>query len=75
VTDKIAYLAVGWAVETSGDPQQITVDLAAMRRHCRPERVEELLDDLAMICQDVLTAQEAEGAAGSNCQDPWIKIL
>ena len=41
----VGYLANG---------QEVTISLEAMRQHCRPERVEEVLDDLAMLCEDVL---------------------
>jgi hypothetical protein len=30
------------------------VTLKGMRRHCRPERIEDLLDDLVVLCEDVV---------------------
>jgi hypothetical protein len=59
MTGSIVGVSVGWAVDASGSPRQITVDLEAIRKCCRPERVDELLADLALICQDVQTAQDA----------------
>jgi hypothetical protein len=41
-----------------GSPENPTlIDLAAMRKYCRPERVDDLLDDLLMLCEAV----QAEG--------------
>jgi hypothetical protein len=37
-----------------GNPEKPTlIDLAAMRKYCRPERVDDLLEDLLMLCEDV----------------------
>ena len=70
MTGRIVHLSVSWATDTSVGAQQTTVDLAAMRRHCRPERMEELLDDLVMICQEVRAGQDAEGAAARRSVAP-----
>jgi hypothetical protein len=31
----------------------LAADLEALRRHCRREHMEDLLDDLAVLCEDV----------------------
>jgi hypothetical protein len=60
MTGSIVHISVGWVVETSDGPKRTTVDFATMRQHCRPERIEELLADLALICRDVQAAQDPE---------------
>ena len=61
MTGSIVHISVGWVVEISDGPKRTIVDLAAMRQHCRPERLEELLADLTLICQDAQAAQDPEG--------------
>jgi hypothetical protein len=46
-------VTVGWIGE---DGEQRTIELADIVRCCRHERVEDLLDDLNMLCADVETA-------------------
>ena len=36
------------------------ITLEDMRRHCRPERVEDLLDDLVVLCEDVADRRRPE---------------
>jgi hypothetical protein len=55
---KIVGVAVVWETEASAGSRQLTIDLAAMHRYCRAERVDELLDDLALLCDDVQQAQD-----------------
>jgi hypothetical protein len=45
-----SFISVGYVT----DGREVTVSLEAMRRHCRPDRVDELLADLAMLCDDVV---------------------
>jgi hypothetical protein len=40
-------------IETSDGPRRVTVNLESIRSHCRPERVEDLIEDLLMLCEDV----------------------
>jgi hypothetical protein len=35
-----------------------------MRRHIRPERLSELMDDLALICEDLLAARQRNPVSG-----------
>lgn len=39
---------------TSEDGSSRRIGLDEMRRHCRPERIEDLLDDLVVLCEDVV---------------------
>jgi hypothetical protein len=71
MTGTIVHVSVCWAAETSGGRQQIIVDLTQMRRHPGPERIEELLDDLAMICEDVQAAQDSESTSVHSGGRPW----
>ena len=50
---RIVALSVSYTAETDDGTEQATVDLATMVQHCRPERVEDLLDDLSVIFEDV----------------------
>lgn len=40
--------------------QEVTIDFDSMRAHCRPERVGDLLDDLTVLCEDVLAGRHPE---------------
>jgi hypothetical protein len=42
------------------DDSSRRVTLDEMRGHCRPERVEDLLDDLVVLCEDVATGRRPE---------------
>lgn len=44
------------------------VTLEDFRRHCRPERVEDLLDDLVVLCEDVINGRKPEDSG------PWLKL-
>src|SRR5258708_28731993 len=57
---RVVAVVVGWAIDTPDGPRKSAMDLATMRRHCRAERVEDLLDDLTLLCQDVQDAREAQ---------------
>jgi hypothetical protein len=54
---RIENVVVGWTIDTPDGPRHAAIDLASMRRHARSERVEDLLDDLAVICEDVTRAR------------------
>ena len=55
---KITRVAVTYTVDTPDGPRHTFHGLAHMRQHVRPERLGELLDDLTVICEDVLAARE-----------------
>ena len=61
---KITRVAVTYAVDTPGGPRHTFHGLAHMRRHIRPERLGELLDDLTVICEDLLAVREPNPANG-----------
>lgn len=61
---EITYVTVGWTVDTPEGPQQAVVSLESMRKHCRQERVDDLLDDLHLLCKDVQDAWDAERGRG-----------
>jgi hypothetical protein len=65
---KITRVAVTYTVDTTDGPRHTFHGLAHMRRHIRPERLEELLDDLTVICEDLLAAREpARPTAWPRC--------
>jgi hypothetical protein len=51
---KIERVQIGIATD---DGQRALVTLPAMKKHCRKERVEDLLEDLTLICEDVQRAR------------------
>jgi hypothetical protein len=61
---KITRVAVTYTVDTLDGPRHTFHGLAHMRRHIRPERLDELLDDLTVICEDLLAVREPTPANG-----------
>jgi hypothetical protein len=61
---KITRVAVTYTVDTTDGPRHTFHGLAHMRQHIRPERLSELLDDLTVICEDLLAAREPTPANG-----------
>jgi hypothetical protein len=55
---RITRISVGWV--RGDDSGEVTVELADIVRCCRHERVEDLLDDLAMLCEDVEARSRAD---------------
>jgi hypothetical protein len=54
-------------VDTPDGPRHTFHGLPHMRRHIRPERLTELIDDLTVICEDLIAAREpapGNGLAG-----------
>jgi hypothetical protein len=60
---KITRIAVTYTVNTSDGPRHTFHGLTGMQRYVRPERLEELEDDLMVICEDLL-ANRPQPAAG-----------
>ena len=58
IPGRITRVAVTYTVDSPGGPRDAVHELAHMRRHTQPERLSELLDDLAVICEDLLAARE-----------------
>jgi hypothetical protein len=61
---KITRIAVTYTLDTIDGPRHTFHGLAHMRQHVRPERLSELLDDLAVICEDLLDARQPNPANG-----------
>lgn len=55
---KVVAVSIGWTVGTPDGPRRSLISLADLRRHCRSERVEDLLDDLTILCSDVQDARD-----------------
>ena len=51
---KITRISVTYTVNTGIGPRHTFHSLEAMRKHARPERVDELVEDLTLICEDLL---------------------
>jgi hypothetical protein len=55
---KITRISVTYTVDTPDGPRHTLHSLPRMHRHIRPERLSELLDDLTVICEDLIAARE-----------------
>ena len=62
---RITRVAVTYTVDTPDGPRHTFHGLAHMRQHIRPERLGELLDDLSVICEDLLAAREPAPSGSS----------
>ena len=54
---KITRIAVTYTVNTGDGPRHTFHGLTGMQRYVRPERLEELEDDLTVICEDLLASR------------------
>jgi hypothetical protein len=64
---KITRIAVTYTVDTPDGPRHTFHGLPHMRRHIRPDRLGELLDDLTIICEDLIVSRQpapGNGLAG-----------
>ena len=59
----ITRIAVTYTVNTDQGPRHTFHGLIGMQRHVRPERLQELTDDLTVICEELL-ANRPQPAAG-----------
>lgn len=55
---RITRISITYTVNTDKGPQHTFHGLSKMREHIRPERLEELLEDLTLICEDLLAAPQ-----------------
>jgi hypothetical protein len=60
---KIMRLLVVFEEDTAHGSEPRFINLPAMQRAVRPERLEELLDDLAFACRDVLARNDGQASA------------
>ncbi len=60
---KVTRIAVTYTVNTSEGPRHTFHGLIGMQRYVRPERLQELEDDLSVICEDLL-ANRPQPTAG-----------
>jgi hypothetical protein len=51
---KITRIAVTYTVDTTDGPRRTFHGLPHMHRHIRPERMTELIDDLTVICEELI---------------------
>jgi hypothetical protein len=64
MSGKITRVAVTYTVDTADGPKITFHGLPHMRRHIRPERVSELLDDLTLICEELVAVREPAPGTG-----------
>ena len=50
---RITRISVTYTVNTDAGTRHTFHSLEAMRHHARPERVDELVEDLTLICEDL----------------------
>lgn len=58
----IDHMDVGYTSDTDEGPQETTISLADFGRHCRRERVDDLVDDLVVLYEDVQGVQDRVAA-------------
>jgi hypothetical protein len=58
----IDRIEVGYTVDTDEGPQMAVISLADFQWHCRRERVDDLIDDLVVLCEDVQGARDRVAA-------------
>ena len=58
---RITRISVTYTVNTGTGPRHTFHSLEAMRQHARPGRVDELVEDLTLICQDLLARRPQSG--------------
>jgi hypothetical protein len=70
---RITRISVTYTVNTDAGPRHTFHCLEAMRQHARPERVDELVEDLTLICEDLLSRrpQPATGLPGNVIRLPF----
>jgi hypothetical protein len=57
VNGKVTQISVTYTVNTESGPWRTFHGLAAMHKQASPERVRKLLDNLTVICEELLTAR------------------
>jgi hypothetical protein len=57
VKGKVTQISVTYTVNTESGPWRTFHGLAAMHKQASPERVRELLDNLTVICEELLAAR------------------
>ena len=59
---QVVRVLIECLMETSDGQRRMRVNLESIRAYCRPERVEDLIDDLLMLCEDVQAGRRQEDA-------------
>ena len=57
---QVVDVQVEYVIDTPDGPKRVTVNLESMHTHCRAERVEDLVEDLLMLCEDVQASRWPE---------------
>ena len=73
LSGRITRISVTYTVNTDAGPRHTFHSLEAMRKHARPERVDELVEDLTLICEDLLARrpQPATGLPQAGVRVPF----
>jgi hypothetical protein len=64
---KITRVSVTYTVDTPEGPAHAIVGLNPMRRMGHPERLADLLNDLSLLCEDVITSKGVAAPAVFDC--------
>ncbi len=64
MSGRITRIAVTYTVDTPDGPKITFHGLEHMVRHIRPERVNDLLDDLTVICEELIAVREPTPGSG-----------
>jgi hypothetical protein len=65
----ITRISVTITEDTPAGPRHLLYGLSDMRKFARAERVDDLLDDLEVICEDVQEARDRAGESGRRPPD------
>jgi hypothetical protein len=57
---RIVAITIAYENDVPGELQPVLIGLPELRKHCRPERVEDLLEDLAVLAEDVADRRRPE---------------
>jgi hypothetical protein len=60
---RILAITIACETDTPGDLQPVLIGLPELRKHCRAERVDDLIDDLAILVEDIEAARAPAGTA------------
>jgi hypothetical protein len=73
LSGRITRISVTYTVNTDAGARHTFHTLEAMQKHARPERVDELVEDLTLICEDLLARrpQPTTGLPGNVIRVPF----
>jgi hypothetical protein len=59
---RIVAVTVAYESDMPGDVQPVLIGLAELRKHCRAERVDDLIEDLEMLVDDAQAVRQPDSS-------------